>query len=99
MEDQLKLELRFDAEMEEIYHRAGADCRYWATRYRQMLHRRGGVETAKVFLRRSGVSAGFERLRECGRLDLTVEAHVLKPEFASLFTEEERAVARARLAS
>lgn len=99
MDERQLLEARFDAAMEEIYHRAGADCRYWANRYRQMLRRRGGVETAKVFLRRRGVSAGFERLRECKRLDLTIEAHVLQPEFASLFTEEERAVACARLAS
>ncbi len=97
--DHRRLEARFDAAMHDIYVRAAADCNYRATRYLQMLRRRGGVETAKVFLRRKGVSSGFERLRECGRLDLTVEAHVLKPEFASLFTEDERAVARARLQS
>ena len=33
-----------------------------------------------------------------GRLDLSVEAQVLRPGFAPLFSEEERAMARARLA-
>lgn len=99
MNERQLLEAQFTSAMEDIYHRAAAECHYPANRYRQMVQRRGGVETAKELLRRSGVSRGFERLRECGRLDLTVEAHVIRPEFASLFSDEERAVARARLAS
>ena len=42
--------------------------------------------------------AGLTTLWECDRLDLSVEAKVLLPEFAELFTAEERAVAQARLA-
>jgi hypothetical protein len=43
------------------------------------------------------VSSGFSALYERGRLDLTVEALVGKPEFASLFTEDEIGTARQRL--
>jgi hypothetical protein len=32
-----------------------------------------------------------------GRLDLTVEAHVIRPEYAELFTEQEIISARKRL--
>ena len=45
------------------------------------------------------MGVGFTRLWELRRLDLTVEAVVLRPEFASLFTPDERAVARQRLDS
>jgi hypothetical protein len=40
----------------------------------------------------------FDAFWEHGRLDLTVEAQVVKPEFAELFTYEERETARDRLA-
>ena len=43
------------------------------------------------------VSDGFTTLWELKRLDLSVEAYVLRPEYAPLFTEEERGIARARL--
>nr|MBA3533071.1 EVE domain-containing protein [Ardenticatenales bacterium] len=53
--------------------------------------------TARRLLNAGNTSEGFTRLWELGRLDLTVEAIVLKPEFASLFSEEERTRARERL--
>lgn len=40
---------------------------------------------------------GSPRIWAAGRLDLTVEARVLKPEYAGLFTDEERRIARRRL--
>ena len=39
----------------------------------------------------------FTTLWELKRLDLSVEAYVLRSEYAPLFTKEERGVARARL--
>ena len=50
-----------------------------------------------VVLHTAGVSEGFTALWERGRLDLTVEAHVLSPDFSALFTDEEREIARNRL--
>jgi hypothetical protein len=92
------IERRFDAAMSEIYERAGHELGYWATRYLQMLRRLGGLKTARRLLAARTTSDGYARLREEGRLDLTVEAYVLRPEFQPLFTATELDQARARLA-
>lgn len=91
------LELRFNEAMLEIYVRAKRECNYNATRFFQMLSERGGLATAKTLLATAVPSEGFTALWECERLDLTVEAHVLRTEFAPLFSNEERAIAKRRL--
>lgn len=53
-----------------------------------MVREGGGLVTAHRLL---------AQLFLLGRLDLTVEDHVLQPEFAPLFREVDRAAARARL--
>ena len=70
---------------------------YHASRFRQMLDRHGGVETVRRLLALRSVSPGFERLRDANRLYETFEFILLRPEFAPLFSDEERAVARRRL--
>ena len=62
-----------------------------------MVGERGGLETARYLLH-AGLSDGFTALWNCNRLDLTVEAYVLKPEWQGLFTQDELAIARKRLA-
>jgi len=52
---------------------------------------------AKHLLAKSGVSEGFRRLAAAPKLDVTLEYQVLRPEFRSLFTQEELDVARQRL--
>jgi hypothetical protein len=64
----------------------------------QMVHKQGGVEAVRSLLCSTGVSTGFQRLWERHRLDLTVEAQILLPEWRSLFSRKERDIARARLA-
>ena len=96
MVDQGELERRFNAAMLEIYERAGAELGYWATRYLQLLRRRGGLEAARYLLRQKATSDGYQALREVGRLDLTVESLVLTPEFAALFTSAELSTAHER---
>ena len=88
---------QFHQAMIEIYTAALDECRYRPTRFLQMVTEHGGVEAAKILINAQGPSDGFTRLWECERLDLTVEAHAIKPEFAKLFTEEERQKARSRL--
>jgi hypothetical protein len=90
-------ELQFHRAMVEIYQTAKRELGYNATRFIQMVSKRGGLATAKQLLWSDQISDGFETLRRHGRLDLTVEAHVLKDEFAELFTDEERQRARDRL--
>ena len=92
------LERRFDADMYEVYERAGVEVGYWATRYLQMLRRRGGLGTAKHLLHSSATSDGYQALRDAGRLDLTVEALVLRPEYGPLFDAAELGKAEKRLA-
>ena len=87
----------FDREMLNTYEQAKAECGYVASRFMQMVGEDGGVATAKRLLATSTPSDGFTTLWECERLYLTVEFAVLKKEFASLFTDDERATARKRL--
>jgi hypothetical protein len=91
-------EKRFDVAMKEIYESAGHDLGYWATRYLQMLRKKGGLATARYLLKAKTASDGYAHLRDSGRLDLILEAHVLRPEFARLFSPEELERARERFA-
>jgi hypothetical protein len=93
------LERRFNGGMVLIYETAKRELGYNATRFVKMISERGGLTTAKQLLWSSAPSEGFTTLWERGRLDLTVEAHVLKTEFAPLFTDTDRDQARDRLES
>ena len=95
--DQEELVRRFNALMVDIYRRALVEIKYNASYFVRMVAERGGVEAARALILAPSVSDGFTRLWEAQRLDLSVEAHVLKPEFASLFTDDERQIARDRL--
>jgi hypothetical protein len=91
------LEQEFDKAMLEVYRQAKVHCRYNAMYFLQMVHERGGLQTAKHLLHAPSTSEGFTRLWECGRLDLTVEAVILQPKWHTLFSEEERTIASQRL--
>ena len=86
---------RFERDMRAIYVGAKA-IGYNATRFLMMLREHGGLETAHRLLHGSGVSYGFTELWMLGRADLTVEALVIRPEYATLFSLQELATARAR---
>lgn len=62
-----------------------------------MIYERGGVATAKQLISKPEGTDGFTKLWENGRLDLSIEAHVLKPEYAELFTDDERRMCIERL--
>ncbi|MCY9784219.1 DUF262 domain-containing protein [Nocardiopsis sp. EMB25] len=88
----------FGAAMLSIYERARSEADYTATFFLGMLSELGPLGTARKLLNAPAVSDGFANLWERGRLDLTVEALVLRPEFEALFTAEELDRARTRLA-
>lgn len=96
MDDSAGLERRFDAAMLDIYHGA-AKLGYRPTRFLEMVQTYGGVETAHRLLATEKVQDGLGELFLLGRLDLTVEHHVLLREYAALFSDEERRTARSRL--
>ncbi len=93
-----ELEKRFDAEMIGIYERAKEECGYNATRFLQMVTELRGLQAAKALLRSDDLSDGFTALWEHGRLDLTMEALVLRSPWSALFSDDELARARKRLA-
>lgn len=62
-----------------------------------MLKAKGGLATAKELLHNDKSYEGLIHLIICNYNHLTVEAHVLLPEYAELFTEEEKRIARSRL--
>lgn len=93
-----ELEARFDGAMMDVYSRALNECDYKATRFLHMLHEHRGIETARILLHASKVSEGYVALWERKRLDLTVEAVILAAEWHSLFSEQQREIARKRLA-
>src|SRR5262245_8510112 len=92
----LDLEVRFDRAMMEIYLRAKSEAGYNATRYLQMLYDLRGLETARTLVLADQPSEGYTALWERGRLDLTVEALVLQPEWQPLFAQEPELFNRAR---
>ena len=87
----------FDAAVLELVETWKREVQYSATRFRQMVDRRGGVETARRLLDRPDVSSGFLKLKQAGKLELTIEYLILQREFTTLFTFEERGIARGRL--
>jgi hypothetical protein len=83
--------------MRDVYLRAKTEAGYNATYFLRMLSDHGPIDTARRLITSTQPSEGFTQLWQRGRLDLTVEASVLRPEFADLFTEEERDACRRRL--
>ena len=93
-----KLEARFENEMiEKVYRTAGRETGYWASYFLRAVRSQGGVDAARRLLQQKGLSKGLKRLHEKDRLDLAMETLVLAPEYRSLFTDEERAIAHRRL--
>src|SRR5436190_24360490 len=93
----LEPEHQFNEAMLEIYRRAKAEASYNATRFLSMVVERGGLETARYLLHAATVSEGYTALWERKRLDLTVEAMILRPEWQALFSDVERRIAVNRL--
>ena len=90
-------ECQFNEAMLNIYRRAKAEAGYNATRFLSMVVERGGLETARYLLHAETVSEGYTALWERKRLDLTVEAMILRPEWQALFSDVERRIAVNRL--
>lgn len=64
---------------------------------RHRLDEIGGVELARRLVGADNAPPGFVRLWEMGRLDLSVEAEILRPDWDGLFDADLRERARARL--
>lgn len=84
---------QFEKELIEKTLCAKKECGYNPTRFHQMMAECGAVETAKRLIDKAqktgNPSDGYTTLWLCGRLDLTMEDSVRKPEYQSLFTDGE----------
>jgi hypothetical protein len=92
-----ELEDQFHAAMVDLYIRAKKELGYVGARYLQMVSGRGGLEAAKALLASPHAQDGLARLWEGGRLDLSLEALVIKEPWRELFTAAEIAAAELRL--
>jgi hypothetical protein len=95
--DRRTLRNQFHLDLIRAADRLKKEVGYNPTRFLQMVGEYGAVETAKRLLERDEYSEGFATLWEKGRLELSVEAFVLRPEYEPLFTETERRTAQRRL--
>lgn len=93
------LESEFHEEMLSMYHKAGYATGYWANRFLQKVKRQGGFLAAREMLKpqKKGVSPGLQRLAREKRVDLSMEALILKDPWKELFTDEEIREARKRI--
>ena len=92
-----ELENAFHEKMVEVYDRAKKECQYTATRFLQMVNANGGLAAAKMLLAAMRHPEGLTRLWEEGRLDISMEALLLRDPWRQQFSEEELSVARIRL--
>lgn len=97
----MSLEDELHSAMLAAYGRAGREVGYWGNYFLRSVKSRGGLETAERMLRPSRGRApqkGLQALLRARRADLSLESLVLQPRFAKLFTGDELAEARRRLA-
>ena len=87
----MALEDEFHQEMFTLYRETGQAIGDWANYYLRGVRNKGGLAYAKHLLAPGRkIDSGLQRLADAGRTDLSVEARVLKPRYAPLFTPAER---------
>ena len=92
------IEQEFQEELEEACRIAIEQYGYRPKIFLRMMARHGARGAAKRLLSGNQWQEGFSRMWELNRLDLTVEAHVVKLKYQELFETEDIAEARRRLA-
>ncbi|MGG7177490.1 hypothetical protein ACQPU1_07865 [Clostridium paraputrificum] len=83
LEKKLQLEVIKNCEIAE----KECDCKM--TRLLETIDRFGIVRTAQEIIRKGRTSDSFNKLAEEGHIKLTMEATIVKPKYAELFTDEE----------
>lgn len=94
--DKYILEQKLFEDMKSIYIEA-KKIGYTPSRFMEMLANEGGLKVAKNLINSQQPSDGFNKLWELKRLDLTVEALILKSEYRKLFTDDELNIVKNRL--
>lgn len=83
------LEKKLQVEVLKNCELAEKQCGCQMTRFIQTIERFGIVKTAQEILRKRRTSDCFNKLAEAGRLELTMEATIVKAEYAELFTDDQ----------
>jgi len=81
----------------QLWHRCERDLHFTPTWLRKMLPRVGGVETARRYVCTTATESELGQLWRAGSVNESVEALMLHPRFARLFTGTERREAQRRL--
>jgi 5-methylcytosine-specific restriction protein A len=89
--------MTFDERLQTAIHEMFSSVKYKPSALIKMIERHGAVDACKRLISSSQPSDGFTKLYEAGRLDLSVEAIALEPEWAGQFGETERQRCRKRL--
>lgn len=82
------LESEFAARVQEALAEA-RDLQYYPARFAPMLAELGAVKLAKKFMASGELQGGLKTMAKLGRKDLSLEAIVLEPRFAPLFSKQE----------
>jgi hypothetical protein len=96
-DERRSLELRFHSDMVNGIRSLSREIGYRAPRFAQMVNEHGGAKAARILLGGPRTSEGFQILHRHDKLDHSVEAWVLRPEYEALFSPAERLAARERL--
>lgn len=95
-----KVESEFHEEMVSIFRKSGEATGYWPRRFLQKVRKGGGLQAAREWLSPGkDLSPGLQRLAKERRIDLSMEALVLKEPWSQLFTEAEIKQAKRHLAA
>jgi hypothetical protein len=92
-----ELEAQFHRAILNMYERACREYKLNATRFLLLIGKLGGLTVAKRLINTPVFLDSLIELRKRGRLDISMEAMILKDTWKDLFTEEERDIARKRL--
>ncbi len=94
MSDSLEaLHAQFHQDMVNAYQTCIKELHYRPTLVLSYLGEHSAVETACWLVNLPNDSSGFTKLYEAQRLDLSAEAMMLKPEYATLFSVKDRRTA------
>lgn len=83
------LEKQFSEAYIKNCEKAQQQCSCRLVRMMQQTQKYGGVKMAQELIKKGKLSDEFDKLKEEGLLHLTLEALVIQPEYADLFSDDE----------
>jgi hypothetical protein len=88
---------KFDERVWASIREMSKKCNYHPSIFIGMIQDYGAVEAVKRVINDLKITYGYEKLWECGHLELSMESIIQEDEWKDLFTDAEREKARKRL--